>query len=141
MRVALRVLAILVAALNAGYMLYDGSRALIAGDYLRPASGEYAGQLGPWTMIVEAIGIDPMSTAMKSAFVAFGALGLVAVVFFALRPQPGTKALLAFSIATAWNLVLGTLCSALQIALILSWARLERRALLRCARRASEDRR
>jgi hypothetical protein len=36
-----------LAALNGGWMTFDGARALIVGDYVTPSSGEYAGQLGP----------------------------------------------------------------------------------------------
>ncbi len=50
---------ILLAVLNFGYMLFDGSGALIKGDYIRPTRGEYAGQLGPWSKLVKAIGIKP----------------------------------------------------------------------------------
>ena len=59
---------VVFALINAGYMTFDGARALIVGDYLRPASGEYAGQLGPWSKLVSMIGIDPESTLMKSVF-------------------------------------------------------------------------
>jgi len=38
-----------LAAVEAGWMLFDGSRALIVGDYVTAKSGPYAGQLGPWT--------------------------------------------------------------------------------------------
>ncbi len=34
--------------LTASYMLVDGTRALIVGDYITPSTGEYAGQLEPW---------------------------------------------------------------------------------------------
>jgi hypothetical protein len=43
---------------------YDGSRALIVGDYVTPKSGAYAGQLGPWAKLVAAVGIEPRSTVM-----------------------------------------------------------------------------
>lgn len=34
---------------EAGYMVFDGSRALVVGDYITPRSGRTLGQLGPWT--------------------------------------------------------------------------------------------
>jgi len=46
-------------------MAFDGTRALIVGDYIRPQTGEYAGQLGPWAKLVRKIGIAPESTFMK----------------------------------------------------------------------------
>lgn len=36
------------AVMNYGFMIYDGTRALVTGDYTRPKSGQYAGQLGTW---------------------------------------------------------------------------------------------
>ena len=52
----------------------------MVGDYVRPQSGEYAGQLGPWTKVVEAAGIEPESPVMKGIFVTQGVLGLLALV-------------------------------------------------------------
>ena len=62
----LKIIIVLLVAANAGYMAYDGYHALTLGDYIRPAQGDYAGQLGPWTMFASMAGIDPMSTMMKS---------------------------------------------------------------------------
>ena len=56
---------VILVAFTAGWMLFDGTRALIVGDYVTPASGEYAGQLGPWSNLVKADGIEPLSTLMK----------------------------------------------------------------------------
>lgn len=67
-------LVIILATLNFGYMTYDGSRALIVGDYVRPTSGEYTGQLGPWAEIVAQTGIDPEGNFMKSLFLIWGGL-------------------------------------------------------------------
>ncbi|MGH9904860.1 MAG: hypothetical protein ACRD8U_04645 [Pyrinomonadaceae bacterium] len=44
----LRSIIIVLAVLQAGWMTFDGARALIVGDYVTATSGEYAGQLGPW---------------------------------------------------------------------------------------------
>ncbi len=52
----------LLAALEAGWMMFDGMRALIVGDYVTPKKGPYAGQLGPWSKLVSAIGLAPRST-------------------------------------------------------------------------------
>ncbi len=62
---AVAVLAVVVA----GWFLFDGLYALITGDYVTPKSGEHAGQLGPWSSVVSAVGITPRSTAMKLIFV------------------------------------------------------------------------
>jgi hypothetical protein len=38
---------VLLVAFTAGWMLFDGTRALIVGDYVTPKTGKYAGRLGP----------------------------------------------------------------------------------------------
>jgi hypothetical protein len=43
-----------LAALNGGWMTFDGARAFFVGDYVTPSSGEYAGQLGPWADVVSS---------------------------------------------------------------------------------------
>ena len=117
----LRIIIVLLSLLNAGYMVFDGARAFIKGDYLRPSSGEYAGQLGPWNKLVSAIGIDPMSSLMKSIFLITGVYGIIAVACFAFSPATGWKLLLVFSILTLWNLMFGTMSSILVIVLLLLW--------------------
>lgn len=115
----LKWIIIILAVLNFGFMTVDGSRALIVGDYFRPETGEYAGQLGPWAGIVSAIGIDPESALMKSIFMAWGALGLILTVSFAMRVRRADNALLFFNLASFWYLVAGTLSSSLQVILLL----------------------
>ena len=114
----LKIIIIVLGLLNAGYMTLDGTRALIKGDYIRPASGEYAGQLGPWSKLVEKIGIDPMSTTMKTIFVLFGLTGLIITIAFALGKPWAWKAMLIFNICTLWNLFMGTFSSILQLILL-----------------------
>jgi hypothetical protein len=58
--------------LNGGWMAFDGARALVVGDYVTPKTGQYAGQLGPWAKLIQAIGIEPRSTLMKSIFFIYG---------------------------------------------------------------------
>ncbi len=115
----LRWVVIVLAVLNFGYMTYDGSRALIVGDYVRPETGEYAGQLGPWADVVSTIGIDPDLTLMKSIFIVWGALGLIFAVSFAMRVDRSDKVLLFFNLASFWYLVAGTLSSVVQVILLL----------------------
>lgn len=115
----LKWIVIILATLNFGYMCYDGSRALIQGDYLRPGSGEYAGQLGPWANVVTAIGIEPESTLMKSILLVWGGAGLVLMVCYAMEIRKSDKTLMVFNIASFWYLVAGTLSSAIQVILLL----------------------
>ena len=102
-----------------GYMVFDGVRALTVGDYLTPSSGEYAGQLGPWSGLVEALGIAPRSTAMKGTFVVLGALHLLAAVLLAVSGSAvaGWLAVVA-ALSGLWYLPFGTAADGLAIVLL-----------------------
>jgi hypothetical protein len=115
----IRAIIILMSLLHAGYMVFDGLRAFIVGDYIRPSSGKYTGQLGPWTRIVEPIGIDPMSPLMKGIFVILGIYGLIATAAFASGRYNGWMLLVIFCIATLWNLMFGTMSSILVLLLLI----------------------
>jgi len=94
-------------------MTFDGLRALIVGDYLTPATGPYAGQLGPWSGVVSAVGIAPRSSMMKVAFVIFGVAWLSSTAGFVLRKKWSAVALAVLAIATLWSLPVGTVIAAL----------------------------
>lgn len=110
---------ILLAVLNFGYMLFDGGRALIKGDYIRPTSGKYAGQLGPWSKLVKAIGIHPESTTMKSIFILWGIAGLIITCFYIVNADWARNGMVIINILSLWYLVPGTISSGLQIILLL----------------------
>lgn len=110
---------IILAVLNAGYMTFDGTRALVAGDYIRLKTGEYAGQLGPWAKIIQAVGIAPESNLMKYFFVFYGAAWLGALVCYILKIPWAWAAMLAFAFGSLWYLWIGTINSLLQIILLL----------------------
>jgi hypothetical protein len=102
-----------LAALSGGWMVLDGARALVAGDYVT-----VDGRLGPWAELVERLGIDPRSTGMKAFFVAYGTAWLVATARYA-RGRPGSRgAMAAFAVGSSWYLVAGTVSSAVQLALL-----------------------
>lgn len=100
------------------FMTFDGVRALAVGDYLTPTTGDHAGQLGPWSSVVSAIGIAPRSTGMKVAFVLFGLGWLTAAVAFLRRASWSRGALAAVAVATLWYLPVGTLISVLVLVLV-----------------------
>jgi hypothetical protein len=114
----LKWIIILAATLNFGYMLFDGSRALILGDYIRPSAGTHAGQLGPWSGVVRSIGIDPESTLMKAVFLIWGLTGLAVTLAFGFDIEWAWKALLAVSLCSVWYLGPGTVLSILQAVLL-----------------------
>lgn len=109
---------ILLAVINFGYMTYDGAQAMSSGDYIRPQTGEYAGQLGPWAKLATAVGIDPESNTMKTIFVVWGIAGLIITAGFATNKSWGWKGLLVFNILSLWYLVMGTVSSAIQLVLL-----------------------
>lgn len=114
----LKAIIIVISLINAGYMAFDGLRAFITGDYLRPESGEYAGMLGPWASLVQKIGTDPMSAFMKSVFVVIGIYGLIATAAYAANKKQGFLMLVIFCIASAWNLMFGTMGSIIVLLLL-----------------------
>jgi hypothetical protein len=114
-----RWLVLLLTFARSAWMTFDGLRALVAGDYVTPKEGPYAGRLGPWASLVQAIGIPPRATGMKLAFVLFGALGLAAVAGALLRSPTANTLLVAAALATLWYLPIGTATSLTVIALLL----------------------
>jgi hypothetical protein len=102
------------------WMTFDGARALIVGDYLTPSSGEYAGTLGPWSQLVERIGIRARSTAMMTAFIVIGFVHLAAATLLVLNTgeAPRWFALVA-SLMGLWYLPSGTVADGIALAIIL----------------------
>lgn len=115
----LRWVIVLLALSEAGWMVFDGTRAFVAGDYVTPKSGEYAGQLGPWAKVVEKVGIAPRSSLMKGIFVAYGAAWLAVIVCFALRMPWAWWAMLGAAVGSLWYLVVGTATDVILIVLLL----------------------
>ena len=103
---------------TAGWMFFDGVRALIVGDYVTPKTGEYAGQLGPWSNLVRALGIDPRSTLMKSIFVGYGLIALVTGVSFALGFSWARGALILVCMLGLWYLPFGTVAHLIALFLL-----------------------
>lgn len=110
---------VLLVAFTAGWMLFDGTRALIVGDYVTPKSGEYAGQLGSWSNLVKAIGIEPRSTLMKSIFVTHGLIALAVTICFALGLPWTRVAMIIICILGMWFLPIGTVTNLVALILLL----------------------
>jgi hypothetical protein len=116
----LRWSTVLLCLLQGGYMLLDGARALVVGTYATPRSGEYAGQLGPWTRLVSSVGVEPESTAMKLVFVVLGVLWLGLGISVAFGAAWAWGLGLALAVGTLWYLVPGTLISIVVLGLLLT---------------------
>ena len=115
----LRWLVVVLALCEAGWMAFDGSRALIVGDYITPSGGPYSGRLGPWSDLVYAIGIDPRSVEMRAFFAVYGLAWLGTTAVFASRTRGLRWVMLLFAIGSLWYLPVGTAFSAAQILLLL----------------------
>jgi hypothetical protein len=112
-------LILLLAFVEGGWLAFDGSRALVVGDYVTPQSGKFAGQLGPWSKLVSAVGIEPRSTTMKLIHLVIGVVWLFLMVCFALRLPWAWWGMLACATAGLWYLPFGTVLSVIQIVLLL----------------------
>jgi hypothetical protein len=112
-----------IAVLQGGWLVFDGARALIVGDYVTPAAGSRAGQLGPWSRLVAALGLEPRGAFMKCVHVALGAAWLGSAAWFVAGPATGWWAVLACAVATLWYLPIGTVLGAIEIALLLAISR------------------
>lgn len=110
---------LVLAFVEGGWLAFDGGRALIVGDYVTPSSGPYAGQLGPWSKLASAVGIDPRSTLMKAIHIGLGLAWLVVLIGFVLRLPWAWTGMLVCAVAGLWYLPFGTLLSVIQIVILL----------------------
>ena len=101
--------------LNAGWMAFDGGRALIAGDYFTPR----AGQLGTWSKVVGAVGIEPRSTSMKVIFLIYGLAYLGSTAALLLGAPWGWWGALLLAALGLWYVPFGTLINLIVIVLLL----------------------
>jgi hypothetical protein len=109
---------ILLAIVAAGWLAFDGAHALISGDYVTPKSGPHAGQLGPWSKLLAAVGLDPRSFLVKCLHLVIGVAWVGATVCFALRVRGAWYGMLICAIAGLWYLPFGTLISLAVIGLL-----------------------
>jgi hypothetical protein len=116
----LKWIVVALALLQGGWLVFDGGRALIVGDYVTPRSGPHAGQLGPWSRIVSALGLEPRSTVIKCLHLFLGIAWLIALIIFVVRPASGWWVLLGCAAASLWYLPVGTLMSVVVMALLLT---------------------
>jgi len=107
-----------LALFEGGWLAFDGAHALLAGDYVTPSSGEYAGQLGPWSKLVRAVGLEPRSTLVMSIHLVLGGSWLLVAAAFAAGARRAWRGMVACAIAGLWYLPFGTLLGVLQLALL-----------------------
>lgn len=107
-----------VGLLLGGWMTFDGSRAFVKGDYVTPADGPYAGQLGPWANVVRGVGLEPRSSPVKGTFVLLGLCWLTLAIAHLSGAQWARPALIALSILSLWYLPVGTLLAVVELVLL-----------------------
>jgi hypothetical protein len=117
---ALKWIVLTLALFQGGWLIFDGSRALIVGDYLTPASGPHARQLGPWSRVVSAAGFEPRSTFIKCVHLLLGIAWLIALVVLAARPVLGRWIALGCGVGTLWYLPMGTIIGTIIIVILLA---------------------
>jgi hypothetical protein len=101
-----------------GWLAFDGARAFVVGDYVPPRSGAYAGQLGPWSRLVAAVGFDPRSPAVKAAHVGLGLLWLAAVACLLAGVTWARWLVAGCAVASLWYLPFGTLIGVTILAMV-----------------------
>lgn len=125
-RVALVVLGLVVG----GWMVFDGTRAFLLGDYVTPSTGIHAGQLGPWSKVIGVAGIDPRSAFAKALHILSGLLWVGAIGSLARgrRATPRWPVAVAAA-ASLWYLPMGTLGGVVALLLLLTERRKVRSAV------------
>jgi hypothetical protein len=119
----MRWIILVLALVEGGWLAFDGAHGLVTGDYVTPSSGEHAGQLGPWSQLVEAVGLEPRSQVVMGIHLALGAVWLVFAAAWTRRASwAAWSGMMACAIGALWHLPFGTLLSAIQIALLWRWA-------------------
>ncbi len=110
---------IALAITEAGWMAFDGSRALLVGDYITTSRGARAGQLGPWAELVAKAGIEPRSALMRAIFMIYGFVWLRLIICFAMGKPWAWTAMLIAALGSLWYLPIGTAVSSALIILLL----------------------
>jgi hypothetical protein len=109
---------VVLALIEGGWLAFDGGHALITGDYVSPQSPDRRGQLGPWAMVVTAVGIEPRSTLMKVIHLALGLGFLATAACFALGLSWARRGMMLYAVLGLWYLPWGTLLSLTQIVVL-----------------------
>lgn len=99
-------------------MMMDGIHAFATGDYFTPRSGAYAGRLGPWSNIIQAIGLDPRSPLVKGLFVAQGIVTITLLACYWLKLKWSKMALKIAAFAELWYFPTGTIGGILVLVLL-----------------------
>lgn len=111
---------VFLALMQGGWFVFDGLHAFNTGDYVTPSEGPYAGQLGPWSKLVEAVGLEPRSDLVKGVHVGLGVATLAVIALFVLSRFRARRGVLLCAVLSLWYLPFGALLGILQILFLLS---------------------
>jgi hypothetical protein len=106
-----------VVLVEAGWLTFDGARALVAGDYVTRSSGPHAGELGPWSRVLGAVGIPPRATAVKIVFLTYGLVWLATATGFVRGASGLRPVLVALAAGMLWYVPVGTVLGLVQLAI------------------------
>jgi hypothetical protein len=115
---SLRIAILACVLIEAGWMAFDGTRALVVGELITPRDGPHRGELGPWRHIVARLGINPSGTLMKVIFSVYGWTWLILAVAFALGAGWSWVAMVVAAAGALWFLPIGTVLSVVQLVLL-----------------------
>ena len=103
-------LAVVVAVLAGGWMVFDGVHVLLRGKYFGPE------RPGPWSVPFVKLGVDPF--ALGPLFIARGAGWLVGLVALVRGQTWGWWGAVIVAAATLWYAPLGTVLAVVYLALL-----------------------
>lgn len=107
-----------IGILMGSWMMFDGGRALVKGDYVTPREGPYAGQLGPWAKLVRGVGLEPRSSGVKGTFVVLGLSWLLMAIGHATGARWSWPGLVVLSLLSLWYLPVGTVLAVVELVLL-----------------------
>ncbi len=98
---------LILAALNGGWMIFDGIHVIQKGKYFGPTTP------GAWRLIVSKMGIDPFS--IGPFFIVLGLLWIISSIALVSGLFWGYMALVLTAVATLWYIKIGTIISILTL--------------------------
>ena len=103
-------LAVVVAVIAGGWMVFDGVHVLLRGKYFGPE------RPGPWSVPFVKLGVDPF--AMGPLFIALGAAWLVCLIALMSGQAWGWWGAVIVALETLWYAPLGTVLALVYLALL-----------------------
>ena len=111
--IALHWVIVVMAMSQAAWMVFDGSWALLYGDYVISASETPGVKGAPWAKVLGRAGISPASRLVKVGFVIYGLGWLVVLTAFAGGTDWAWSAMLWLALGSLWYLNVGAVTSSL----------------------------